>query len=73
MHILTQSLTDDVKTEIITETEGTSYGISNTAILSMTTDKKNFQEPVQVMERIAFQFSGSLVSIHQILNTQTLT
>ena len=51
MHILTQSLPDDVKTEIITETEGTSYGISNTAILSLTTDKKNFQEPVQVMER----------------------
>ena len=60
MHILTQSLTDDVKTEIITETEGTSYGISNTAILSMTTDKKNFQEPVQVMERIAFPIFGKL-------------
>ena len=51
MHILTQSLTDDVKTEIITETDGSSYGISNTAIFSLTTDKKNFQEPVQVMER----------------------
>lgn len=51
MHILTQSLTDDVKTEIITETYGSSYGISNTAIFSLTTDKKNFQEPVQVMER----------------------
>ena len=51
MHILTQSLTDDVKTEIITETDGSSYGISNTAIFSLTTDKKNFQEPVHVMER----------------------
>ena len=51
MHILTQSLTDDVKTEIITETDGSSYGISNTAIFSLTTDKKNFQEPVQVRER----------------------
>ena len=51
MHILTQSLTDDVKTEIITETDGSYYGISNTAIFSLTTDKKNFQEPVQVMER----------------------
>ena len=51
MHILTQSLTNDVKTEIITETDGSSYGISNTAIFSLTTDKKNFQEPVQVMER----------------------
>lgn len=60
MHILTQSLTDDVKTEIITETEGTSYGISNTAILSLTKNKKNFQEPVQVMERIAFPIFGKL-------------
>ena len=51
MHILTQSLTDDVKTEIIAETAGTSYGISNTAILSLTKNKKLFQEPVQVMER----------------------
>jgi hypothetical protein len=51
MHILTQSLTDDVKSEIITETEGTSYGISNTAIFALTKNK-NFQKPVQVMERL---------------------
>ena len=50
MHILTQSLPDDVKSEIITETEGTSYGLSNTAIFALTKNKKNFQEPVQVME-----------------------
>ena len=29
---------------------GTSYGISNTAIFALTKDKKNFQEPVQVLE-----------------------
>jgi len=50
MHILTQSLPDDVKSEIIAETAGTSYGISNTAIFALTKDKKNFQEPVQVLE-----------------------
>ena len=51
MHILTQSLPDDVKSEIITETDGSSYGISNTAIFSLTKNKELFQEPEQVMER----------------------
>lgn len=58
MHILTQSLPDDVKSEIIAETADTSYGISNTAILSLTNNKKLFQEPEQVMERIAFPVFG---------------
>jgi len=51
MHILTQSLPDDVKSEIITETDGSSYGISNTAIFSLTKNKELFQEPEQVIER----------------------
>jgi len=51
MHILTQSLPDDVKSEIIAETGSSSYGISNTAILSLTKNKELFQEPEQVIER----------------------
>jgi hypothetical protein len=50
MHILTQSLPDDVKSEIIAETEGSSYGLSNTAIFALTKNKELFQEPEQVME-----------------------
>ena len=50
MHILTRTLPGNVKSEIITETNGSSYGTSNTAIFALTKDKKNFQEPVQVME-----------------------
>lgn len=50
MHILTQSLSDDVKSQIISETDGTSYGYSMTAAFALTTDKKRFQRPDEVMK-----------------------
>jgi hypothetical protein len=48
MHILTQTLPDDIKSQIVSEVNGSSYGYSMTATFGLTSDKKGFQRPDEV-------------------------